>query len=211
MNIVYSRGQAVAEFLVAVPVLVLLLGWAIPQLKQALQQRIEMQQLNQLSLSQVGLRQGLGLPLSDENYWQQQLALELSAEQSLQLNQHQNYAFAQALRPVDFLVQHAAGLDMPTDNLWRAVIEQTGGGGDSAVLAYYRLSDDWSPRTVSHLEQRPRAISSGELLNNPVMHSVQRVFSVLPMGRELSPDQLEFGYIDTDVVPARALCEARKC
>lgn len=211
MNIGYGRGQAIAEFLVAVPVLLLMLGWAIPQLKQALQQRIEIQQLSQLSLSQVGLRHGLELPLTDQEYWQQQLNLKLPAARRLQLNPHQDYAFADVLRPIDFLLTHAAGLDMPTDNLWQASIEYEGDGHDDAVLAYQRLSDDWSSRTVSHLEQRPRAISSGELLNNPVMHSVQRVFSVLPMGRELGPDQLEFGYIDTDVVPARALCEAQKC
>jgi hypothetical protein len=211
MNIMTCRGQAIAEFLVAVPVVVLLLSWGLPHLQEALQQRMQAQQLSQLSLAQAGLRQGLRLPASDDDYWQQRLALQMPADKRLELSRHQDYAFAQALLPINFLVRHAGGLDMPSDNLWQAAIHHDAGEDEPPMLMYARLSDDWSPRTQGHLEQRPRAISSGELLNNPLMATVQRAFSVLPMGRELSPDELEFGYVETQAVPATALCESTSC
>ncbi|MGX5914417.1 hypothetical protein ACR0ST_06740 [Aliidiomarina sp. Khilg15.8] len=211
MNLRYDHGQALAEFLVAIPLLILLLAWAIPYLQQTLHQRTASQQLGQLSLAQADLRAGQGLPLTDERYWAQHLKLHLSQTQQLQLSKHQDYPFAQALRPVDFLVNNERGLAMASDNLWQARIQSGRQREDVGQLRYFRLSDDWSPRSLAQLSQRPAAISSGELFNTPIMHTVQRVFSVLPMGRELSPRQLEFGYIDSDVVPAQALCEFSSC
>lgn len=202
MTLQYGKGQALAEFLVAVPLLIMLLAWAIPYLQQTLQLHMVAQQLGQLSLAQADLRAGQRMALTDEGYWAEQLGLQLPQSQQLQLSQHQDYAFARALRPVDFLVRNQRGLAMASDNLWQAELSNQ---------RYVRLSNDWSPRSHAHLNLRPASLSSGELFNTPIMHQVQSLFSVLPMGRELGPRQLEFGYIDSDVVPAQALCEGGAC
>ncbi|RUO25344.1 hypothetical protein CWE09_01000 [Aliidiomarina minuta] len=202
-----SRGQVLVEFLIAAPVLAMLILWAFPYLHNELQLKFSGQQLAQLSLAQAHWRQSNNLEMLDLDFLQTEMSLPLADDKQRLFNRSADYSFARALAPVGLLLQNQSGLAMRSDNLWQVALSTE----DTVWMSYYRLADDWSPSHPEQLNSRPQALLGSSLLNNSLMHNVQRVFGVLPVARELRPNQLIFGYVDNHAVPEQALCTTQEC
>lgn len=201
------HGQASVELLIAAPVLVMLIFWAFPYLHKELQLRFSGQQVAQLSLAQAQWRHSHDIPMLDLEFLQTEIDLQLAEDKQRLFNRSADYSFARALAPVGLLLQHQNGLSMRSDNLWQVKLSTP----DNVWMSYYRLADDWSPQHPQQLSSRPQTLLGSSLLDNSLMHNVQRVFGVLPVARELRPNQLRFGYVEDHAVPQQALCPAQGC
>ncbi|WP_404402419.1 hypothetical protein LG288_04425 [Idiomarina seosinensis] len=78
---------------------------------------------------------------------------------------------------------------------------------DGAVNQYpmARLTDGWSASTGDALAGRPRLFVINTVLDNSIIEFLQKGIGWLPIAKEVRPDSLIFGHIDTDVVPQQAL------
>lgn len=204
MSMNRMKGQAITEVAVALPVFVFLVTVGFMQVQAALQERQEGQQMANLALAQGDERSTYGLSLLDTPYWNDELKLWINWSKWMALYSHRDYPFAFAALPFEVLTRYENGLDMRNDNLWEVDIAEY---GHFEWMRYQRLRDDWSPRRQGQIQQRPAVLSVGNLLDNSAIQALQRGLVVLPMGRELHPDSLIPGYVDTDVVPEQAVCD----
>ncbi|RUO34595.1 hypothetical protein [Aliidiomarina soli] len=198
-----QRGQAMTELVVAMPVLVMLLFWGMPRLWQALEQRSMAQQLANLALAQAEERNAMALPAMDMAYWNDELDLWLNWRKWMVLYNRNEYPFATATKPFELMARYESSLGMANDNLWDVEIADV---GYSQWVRYLRLRDDWSPRKLDDLRRRPALLTGSNLLDNYWLRTLQSGLSMLPLARELGPQQLVPGHVDVDVVPADALC-----
>lgn len=194
------------EFIIAMPVIILTLFWGVPKLWQSFDQRHMASQVATLSLAQADERARFALPDADTAYWHDALELSLHWRHWMILYARDEYPFANATRPFELLARYEQGLAMSNDNLWDVEVASF---GSSLWIRYLRLRDDWSPQQVNDLRRRPALLTGTHLFDNHWVETLQQALSMLPMARELRANQLRFGYVDEDVVPADALCSVR--
>lgn len=196
-------GQALTEFAISLPILSLLMVWGISQIQTALQEKVQGQQLAGIALGQVDERNSFGLEALDHDYWNSHLQLQISRRKKVYVQSDSDYPFATATKPFEVLASYAKRLEMGNQNLWSVEIAEP---EQLAWVRYQRLRDDWSPRRAEQLVSRPQVLTGTALLDNPLVTTMQRVLGAMPVGRELRPQELVFGHLDVDVVPARAVC-----
>lgn len=197
------HGQAMVEFAVTLPLLMLLLVWGVQYIQGALQERVMAQQMAQLALAQGDERRSFQLSLLDQDDWNFRLHLWKNMSKWMVLYSHGDYSFAYATAPLELLARYQQGLEMSNQNLWEVEIAEF---GHFEWMRYQRLRDDWSPRRVEHLWSRPQRLTGSSLFDNAVVQTLQSALGSTPMGRELRSSQLQFGYVDVDVVPSGTLC-----
>lgn len=203
------KGQALLELSLVVTLFGLLLVWAVPLLNDHLSERAETQEKAQIILRQAPWRNEQKIePLSFErlhiNYGYQQRDLP-----DVALTVTDQYALAAQTSSLWNLMGSASALAMPMKNLHTLSIKRV--GQEHEWMRFVRLADDWSPRHVDHLVQRPQKLTSSHLFEAIGVHQLQQFLAILPFAKELHSNQLKLGYIAVDVVPKRAVCEIEPC
>lgn len=109
-----------------------------------------------------------------------------------------DYRLARRLGTIISPIDQLINIDLPMKNLW-----QTRGN----YFPMAKLSDSWETKTRGGLSNRPASLVVNDVLSGSVTNVIQHGLGSLFLSRELSPDFLKLGYIDSDVVPREALLE----
>lgn len=198
-----QRGQALTEFAISLPIITLLLVWGATYIQGALQEKVQARQMASIALGHADERKTFALQPLDTHYWNFTLHLWINMSKWMQLYAHSEYPFSFATMPFEVLARYEGSLDMTNQNLWEVDIAEY---GHFDWMRYQRLRDDWSPRRTEQLQSRPRALTGSALFDNQLIRAIQAALASTPMGRELHPQELIFGYVDADVVPLSAIC-----
>ena len=198
-----QRGQALTEFAISLPVLSLLLVWGFMYIQGALQEKVQGQQMAGIALAHADERKTFAMQPLDTHYWNFTLRLWINMSKWMQLYAHSDYPFSFATMPFEVMARYERSLEMTNQNLWEVDIAEY---GHFDWMRYQRLRDDWSPRSAEQLDSRPGTLTGSSLFDNQLIRGIQSALASTPMGRELRPQELVFGHVDSDVVPLRAIC-----
>lgn len=204
-----QNGQALVELSLVVTLLGLLLLWALPLLHEQLLERAETQEQAQIMLRQAPWRDSHNIPYLSFEQLQEHYGYEQRETPNVDITVSDNYAFTAEVAPLWDRVSEGYGLAMPIRNLYTMNLTQPNEEGE--WFKFVRLSDDWSPRQVGDLEERPRKLTTSHLFEEIGVHRLQNFLAILPFAKELHSNQLKLGYIASDVVPARAICTREPC
>lgn len=197
-------GQALLEMTLALSLLAMLTLYGLPLLDDNLQTRWRGQQLLPIVLADAPLRDSAQLqPLTLSEY-QETFEIPIDGDYQLELSQSRAYPFARAIQPIWQLFSWQSNFSLKTDNLVTATLQHQ--GSEQPWLRFSRLHQAWAPRSLAELSSRPQALTSSHYLNQLGFEQIQPLLALLPFAREFAPQQLRLGHIDTDVVPAHALC-----
>lgn len=212
-----AYGQALVELTLVMSVFATALIWALPNLHGSLQQRYAAQQILAIHLQQQPLRASSDherLQLAD---YEDKYALVLHDEYVLNHKRSSEYRFAKAVAPLWGRLSSRNGFSLPLKTLEHvslSAVENHAVANENASqqneqlpwLSYLRLADGWAPRSLNDLVNRPKALTTTHHLHNLGFQNLQALVSILPFAREFRGDQLQLGFVNTDVVPSGGLC-----
>lgn len=208
-RIVDQSGQALVELSLVVTLLGLFLVWALPVLHEQLMARAETQEQAQIMLRQAPWRDNQNLSYLTFEQLHEHYGYPLREPPNVNIHVSGNYALSEHIAPLWDSVSEGYGLAMPIRNLYSLTL--THAEAEHVWFNFVRLSDDWSPRKIEDIEERPRKLTSTSLFDHVGVHLLQDFLAVLPFAQELHSSQLKLGYIAADVVPERALCQREPC
>ena len=212
-----AYGQALVELTLVTSVFATALIWALPNLHGSLQQRYAAQQILAIHLQQQPLRANSvheRLQLAD---YEEKYGLVLRDEYVLNHKRSSEYRFAMAIAPLWSRLSSQKEFSLPLKTLEHASLSATKNhavsnddasqqGEQPPWLSYLRLADGWEPRSLNDLVNRPKALTTTHHLHNLGFQNLQALVSILPFTREFRGDQLQLGFVNTDVVPSGGLC-----
>jgi len=204
-----QMGQALVELSLVVTLLGLFLVWALPVLHEQLMARAETQEQAQIMLRQAPWRDSQSLPYLTFAQLHEHYGYDQREPPNVNIQISDNYALTEHIAPLWGPVSERYGLAMPIRNLYS--IRLTQAEEEQDWFTFVRLSDDWSPREVADIEERPRKLTTTSVFEHVGVHHLQDFLAVLPFAQELHSSQLKLGYIATDVVPERAICQREPC
>lgn len=204
-----QNGQALVELSLVITLLGLFLVWALPLLHEQLLARAETQEQAQIMLRQAPWRDGQAIPQLSFAQLQKHYGYEERETPNVDITISDNYAFAGEVAPLWNRVSEGYGLAMPIRNLY--TMNLTKPNENNVWFKFVRLSDDWSPRQVGDLKERPRKLTTSHFFEDIGVHRLQNFLAILPFAKELHSNQLKLGHIASDVVPARAICRREPC
>ncbi|MCC5854855.1 MAG: hypothetical protein JJU10_04130 [Idiomarina sp.] len=196
------------ELALAISLLGLLLLWAIPHFHQHLHAWSEVQQQAQLVIHQAELRERHGIEPLMEDELTERYGFERADDLEFKLSRGQDYAFADAMGPVWRAMQTGQAASMRLDTLHSLVLQRE---DEAPWFGYRHLTDDWSPRRISDLTSRPRALTLTHQLDRFGFSFIQQWVGVLPFAREFAPSQLQLGYVTAEPIPEAAQCRDSAC
>lgn len=117
---------------------------------------------------------------------------------------HQGDVFTRGVEPIIGNFNNWVDLDFPLHNLHRVTHKQS-----PFVLA--RLTDDWQISSAEQLAFRPAQLTATRHLKDLGMDTVLGVIGYIPIAKELQPEQLQLGKVDTEATPIEVGCGEDEC
>jgi len=191
------KGQALTELALFISVPTLVLIWGVPLVWNALNERMQAQQLINTEIELVEYRSGtqsekLDLEaISEKANW-----VETGTVHSIERSS--DYPFAKLLNPIIQSINTIGSAGFEIDNL----VSVSRNVEDEANLSQVKLVNDWSPVRQEQLIARPAALTATYQLKRAGFDQVQSFIGILPFAREFRPDSFRPGFINIDVVPA---------
>lgn len=201
-----QRGQALLELALAIALVGIFALAAIPYLHDALNDHSRAHEQTQILLAQAGFRADRDLEPDTLGRINERYGYPDWQVPEIELLEGGNYAFASVVGPVWSILAHQRDFSLPVNNLQRLRVYHTQDDEQFDWFHYVRLDNDWSPRRVGQLDQRPRALTLTSYLNNLGVEYLQQWIGLLPFAEEFRPSQLILGHVDNQVVPSSRLC-----
>lgn len=115
------------------------------------------------------------------------------------LQQSADYSHAHRAKVITHSLTVLTNFDLPLDNL--RVLD-----GSDEHRRMLRLTDSWTPKSTAELAGRPAQLTPFSHLSKLGVPTVQRLLGSLHFTEEIAPDQLVFGYVNSDATPAELPC-----
>ncbi|WP_113907432.1 hypothetical protein [Aliidiomarina celeris] len=207
-----GKGQALVELALALSVVGLVVLLALPNFHQRLTERARAHEQAQLLIEQAPMRADRNLAAQDFESISALYEYPEWEKPNLDAQHNDDYSFAKLISPVWSVLELQGNFSLPTGNLYQLRAYWPGDNDqEQNWFNYVRLDNDWSPRRIAHLNQRPRSLTLTSYLNDLGVDYLQQWVSILPFAREFAPHMLVLGHVDNQPVPTPALCKPAEC